>query len=59
MEQLVQEGLVRNIGFCNVGTSMIRQVLSYAKVKPAVLQVEMHPLLTQEKLLRYAREQGI
>ena len=23
-EKLVEEGLVRNIGFCNVGTSMIR-----------------------------------
>lgn len=30
MEELVREGLVRNIGFCNVGTTMIRQVLSYA-----------------------------
>lgn len=59
MEELVREGLVRNIGFCNVGTTMIRQVLSYAKIKPAVLQVEMHPYLTQEKLLRMARENGI
>ena len=59
MEALVEKGLVRNIGFCNIGTSMIRQVLSYCKIKPAVLQVEMHPYLTQEKLLRYTREQGI
>ena len=59
MEKLVEKGLVRNIGFCNIGTSMIRQVLSYCKIKPAVLQVEMHPLLTQEKLFRYTREQGI
>lgn len=59
MEQLVREGLVRNIGFCNVGTSMIREVLNYAKIKPAVLQVEMHPYLTQEKLLRMARENSI
>jgi D-xylose reductase len=59
MEALVREGLVRNIGICNVGTNMIREVLSYAKIKPAVLQVEMHPYLTQEKLLRMAREHGI
>ena len=59
MESLVEEGLVRNIGFCNINVSMIREVLTYAKIKPAVLQVEMHPLFTQEKLLRYAREQGI
>ena len=37
MEDLVEKGLVRNIGFCNIGTTMIRQVLSYCKVKPAVL----------------------
>jgi len=34
-------------------------VLNYATIKPAVLQVEMHPLNTQKVLLRYAREQGI
>jgi len=59
MEELVAEGLVRNIGVCNVGTLMLSQVLKYCKVKPAVLQVEMHPYLTQEKLLRFAREHGI
>ena len=37
MEELVREGLVRNIGICNVGTTMVRQVLSYATIKPAVL----------------------
>jgi D-xylose reductase len=37
MEELVKEGLVRNIGCSNIGTSMLRQVLQYAKVKPAVL----------------------
>lgn len=46
MEQLVEEGLVKNIGICNVGTSMLRDILSYAKVKPTVLQVEMHPYNT-------------
>lgn len=59
MEELVREGLVRNIGICNMTTGMVRDVLSYAKVKPAVLQVEMHPYLTQKKLLRMARENGI
>lgn len=43
MEELVAEGLVRNIGVCNVGTSVLRDIMSYAKVKPTVLQVEMHP----------------
>jgi len=51
--------LVKNIGFCNIGTQAIRQVLNYATVKPAVLQIEMHPYLCQAKLLRMARESGL
>jgi D-xylose reductase len=46
MEKLVEEGLVRNIGVSNVGTSLLRDICNYAKVKPSVLQVELHPYLT-------------
>jgi D-xylose reductase len=59
MEDLVTAGLVRNIGVCNMGTALLRDLLSYAKVRPAVLQVELHPYLTQEKLLRFCGEHGI
>lgn len=59
MEKLVEEKLVRHIGFCNIGTLMIQQVMNYSVIKPDVLQVEMHPLLTQQKLLRFAKEQGL
>lgn len=59
MESLHDRKLVRNIGCCNVGTPLLRQMLAYARVKPAVLQVEMHPYNAQAKLLRYAREHGI
>jgi len=43
LEALHDEGLVRNIGMCNVSTMMLRDILNYARVKPTVLQVEMHP----------------
>jgi D-xylose reductase len=59
MEELVRAGLVRNIGVCNFGVSLLRDLLSFAQIAPAVLQVEMHPYLTQEKLLRFGREEGI
>jgi len=59
MEELVTAGLVRNIGVCNFGVSLLRDLLSYASRPPAVLQVEMHPYLTQEKLLRFCRENSI
>lgn len=59
MEQLVRDGLVKNIGVCNFNVALLRDLLSYAEIPPAVLQVELHPYLTQEKLLRFCREQGI
>lgn len=59
MEQLVEKGLVRTIGISNMGVDRINDILKYCKIKPAVLQVEMHPFLTQDKLLRYSQENGI
>jgi len=37
MEELVREGLVKNIGVCNVGVAMLRDILQYCSVKPSVL----------------------
>lgn len=59
MERLVDAGLVRRIGVCNYGVALVRDLLAGARIPPAVLQVEMHPLLAQEKLLRFCRESGI
>ena len=39
MEALVEKGLVRNIGVSNWNCQGLRDLLSYAKIKPAVLQV--------------------
>ncbi len=59
MEALVQAGMVKHIGVCNFGTSLLRDLLSYARVRPSVLQIELHPFLTQEKLLRYCQLEQI
>lgn len=59
MEELVTAGLVRNIGVCNFGTSLLRDLLNYANVAPSVLQVESHPYLVQDKLLRFCQQQDI
>jgi D-xylose reductase len=59
MEELVAAGLVRNVGVCNFGVSLLRDLQSYARMRPAVLQVELHPYLTQQKLFRYCGENQI
>lgn len=59
MEDLVDAGLVRRIGVCNYGVGLLRDLQATARIQPAVLQVELHPRLAQEKLLRYCRETGI
>lgn len=59
MEDLVRKGLVKNIGVCNFTVAQLRDLLTYAKIKPAVLQQEIHPHNTCEKLLRFCRQEGI
>lgn len=59
MEKLVEEGLVRQIGVCNYNTGLLIDLMAYANIKPAMLQVESHPYLTQERLLRLANDFGI
>ena len=43
MEKLLKTGKVKNIGLSNFPVLMIRDILSYCKVKPAVNQCEIHP----------------
>ncbi len=59
METLVDAGLSRHIGVCNYGVSLVRDMLNYARIAPAVLQVESHPYLVQEKLMRFCAEEDI
>lgn len=59
MEALVEKGLVREIGVCNYATALLHDLMSYANIAPAMLQVESHPYLTQEPLLRLAKDYGV
>ena len=52
METLVDSGKTHRIGICNYNTGLMHDLLSYARIKPAMLQIESHPYLTQEPLLR-------
>lgn len=59
MEKLVEEGLCRHIGLSNFNSKQIDKVLAIASIKPAVLQVEVHPYLTQKPLIQHCQEHGI
>ncbi|MEL7312170.1 MAG: aldo/keto reductase [Pseudomonadota bacterium] len=59
MEDLVDQGLVRQIGVCNYNSALLHDLMTYARIKPAMLQVESHPYLTQEPLLRLAGDYEI
>ena len=59
MESLVDKGLVRNIGLSNWNCQGLRDVFSYARIKPAVLQIEVHPYLQCERLVSYAQALGM
>lgn len=54
MEDLHAKGLVKNIGICNYNSALLHDLMAYAEVKPAMLQIESHPYLTQDNLLRAA-----
>ena len=59
MEGLSRAGLTRNIGVCNMTTGFLMDLLASSSIPPAVLQVEVHPYLTQERLVRFAAQHDI
>ena len=59
MEGLVERGLVKEIGVCNYNSALLHDLMAYASIKPAMLQIESHPFLTQEKLIKTAKNYGI
>lgn len=52
-------GIFKSIGVANFHTQLLYDMLGYAKIRPAVLQVEHHPYLTQKHLIDMAQENGI
>ena len=59
MEELQRAGLVRRIGVCNLTISLLREVLAACAIRPAVHQIELHPYLTQSRMLRYCQMEDI
>lgn len=59
LEELVKKGLVRAIGVANFTGAMLIDLLSYAKIAPAVNQVELHPYNQQSRLIDFCHYKNI
>jgi D-xylose reductase len=59
MESLVEKGLTKSIGVSNFQGSLLLDLLRYAKIRPATLQIEHHPYLVQNTLTKLADAEGI
>jgi diketogulonate reductase-like aldo/keto reductase len=59
LERLVDEGHCRSIGLSDITLPKLREIVSAARIKPSVVQVESHPYLPEWELLDFCREHGI
>ena len=59
MEKLVKAGIVKAIGVANFTAPMLIDLFSYAKIKPAVNQIELHAYLQQPELLEFCKYNDI
>lgn len=58
-EELVRSGLARHIGMSNMTVPKLQAVLPLCGVRPAALEMELHPGFQQPELFDFARAQGI
>lgn len=59
MEELNASGKARAIGVSNWTIPGLKKLLSFAKVKPAVNQIEIHPFLPNGELVEFCKSNGI
>ena len=59
MEELYEAGKIKAIGVSNFDANQLKELLSYAKVKPVVNQIETHPFFQQFKEQKNLRKSGV
>ncbi|KAL6357049.1 hypothetical protein LRP88_10666 [Fusarium phalaenopsidis] len=59
MEELLASGKTRAIGVSNWTIPGLKKLLGFAKVKPAVNQIEIHPFLPNTELVKFCQDNGI
>ena len=59
MEKLYADGQIRAIGVCNYSPELLEDLIQQSDIVPAVNQVELHPGLQQEDLVKYCNSRNI
>lgn len=59
MERLADMGLTRHIGMSNMTIPKLEAVLPHCRIKPALIEMELHPCFQQQALYEYCVERGI
>lgn len=59
MERLVDMGLVKHIGFSNMTIAKMEAVLPLCRIRPAAIELELHPCFQQQELVDYCKKQNI
>lgn len=53
LEEYVEQGKIRSIGLSNFNPHHIDELLTYARIKPVINQIEIHPYMTQQEVAGY------
>lgn len=59
MEGLYDSGKARAIGVSNFSSKKLGDLLEVARVPPAVIQVECHPVWQQTQLRAFCKSKGV
>ncbi|KAI9135910.1 NADP-dependent oxidoreductase domain-containing protein [Paraphysoderma sedebokerense] len=59
MEKIYDSGKAKAVGVSNWSLTLLKEMLGFARVKPAVLQIELHPYLPQRETVKFCRDNNI
>ncbi|MEM1258215.1 MAG: aldo/keto reductase [Bacteroidota bacterium] len=59
MEQIYKSGKAKAIGVCNFTVEQLRDLMEHTHIVPALNQVEVHPYLSQNRLVQFCIKNGI
>jgi len=59
MEVCMKDGMTRALGVANFTLEQLQKLYTFAEIKPAVAQFEVHPYLIQSDVLEFCNRHGI